>query len=153
MPESSPIFHTQESLENVALILKKEKTTAFGDISWFLKCLLNTKKLFYYNTAEILCKAGYSLSYSSKEVLFSICHELKFTDPLRDAILFLVDQSLGTLKCQQLASKKASLLAARCHHHICCLGCIPSDFLNARPKQDKIQQKQLKSKRAHLASK
>lgn len=46
MPESSPIFHTQESLENVALILKKEKTTAFGDISWFLKCLLNTKNCF-----------------------------------------------------------------------------------------------------------
>lgn len=50
-----------------------------------------------------------TLSYSTKKVLFCIYHELKFTDPLRDIVLFLVDQSLGIFKYQQLASKKACI--------------------------------------------
>lgn len=66
-------------------------------------------KLFYYNTAEILCNAECSVLYSTKQILFYIYHELHFTDPLRATILFLLDQALGILKYQQLASKKACI--------------------------------------------
>lgn len=65
--------------------------------------------MFYYNTAEILCKTEYSVFSSTKEILFYIYHEPKFTSPLRDTILFLLYQSLGILKYQQVASKKACI--------------------------------------------